>query len=80
MRVNTIDEMFDLLQVFANMPLPKGDGLAIVTNAGGHGVMAADACSDYGLTLAQFSKETIESSRRNLPGRGEHLQPGGRAG
>src|SRR5690606_4896604 len=36
-RVNTIDEMFDLLQVFSNMPLPKGDGLAIVTNAGGHG-------------------------------------------
>ena len=67
MRVSTIDEMFDLMQVFANMPLPKGDGLAIVTNAGGHGVMAADACSDHGLTLASFEKETIEKLRANLP-------------
>jgi len=66
-RVSTIDEMFDLLQVFSNMPLPKGDGLAIVTNAGGHGVMAADACSDHGLTLASFEKETIEKLKNYLP-------------
>jgi len=66
-RVSTIDELFDLLQVFSNMPLPKGDGLAIVTNAGGHGVMAADACSDHGLTLATFEKETIEKLKANLP-------------
>jgi acetyl coenzyme A synthetase (ADP forming)-like protein len=75
MRVNTIDEMFDLLQVFANMPLPKGDGLAIVTNAGGHGVMAADACSDYGLTLAQFSKETIDKLKAYLPGEANIYNP-----
>jgi len=67
MRVNTIDEMVDLLQVFANMPLPNGDGLAIVTNAGGHGVMAADACTDYGLTLASFEKETVEKLKDGLP-------------
>ncbi|NLT37396.1 MAG: CoA-binding protein [Methanomassiliicoccus sp.] len=66
-RVNTIDELFDLLQVFANMPMPKGDGLAIVTNAGGHGVMAADACSDYGLRLASFEKSTIEKLKGYLP-------------
>ncbi|HPT74734.1 MAG TPA: acetate--CoA ligase family protein, partial [Methanomassiliicoccaceae archaeon] len=66
-RVNTIDEMLDLLQVFSNMPLPKGDGLAIVTNAGGHGVMAADACSDHGLTLASFEKETIDKLKGYLP-------------
>jgi len=66
-RVNTIDELFDLLQVFANMPMPKGDGLAIVTNAGGHGVMAADACSDYGLKLASFEKSTIEKLKGYLP-------------
>ena len=66
-RVDTLDEMFDILQVFAHMPLPKGDGLAIITNAGGHGVMAADACSDYGLTLATFEKETIEKLKSYLP-------------
>ena len=66
-RVNTIDELFDLLQVFANMPMPKGDGLAIVTNAGGPGVMAADACSDYGLRLASFEKSTIDKLKGYLP-------------
>ncbi|MFA5311857.1 MAG: acetate--CoA ligase family protein [Methanomassiliicoccales archaeon] len=66
-RVNTIDELFDLLQVFSNMPLPKDGGLAIVTNAGGHGVMAADACSDYGLKMASFEKETIEKLKSYLP-------------
>jgi len=67
LRVNTIDELFDLLQVFANMPLPKEGGLAIVTNAGGHGVMAADACSDYGLKMAQFEKDTIDKLKSYLP-------------
>jgi acetyl coenzyme A synthetase (ADP forming)-like protein len=66
-RVHTIDELFDYFQVFANMPVPQGDGLAIVTNAGGHGVMAADACSDYGLSLASFEKETIDKLRSYLP-------------
>lgn len=66
-RVKTIDELFDLLLVFANMPLPKGDGVAIVTNAGGLGVMAADAASDHGLTLASFKSETIEKLKAHLP-------------
>ncbi len=66
-RVKTIDELFDLLEVFANMPMPKGDGLAIVTNAGGHGVMAADACSDYGLRLASFERSTIDKLKGYLP-------------
>jgi len=66
-RVKTIDELFDLLLVFADMPLPKGDGVAIVTNAGGLGVMAADAASDHGLTLASFRSETIEKLKSMLP-------------
>ncbi|NLI73339.1 MAG: CoA-binding protein [Euryarchaeota archaeon] len=67
LRVKTLDEFFDLLQAFANMPLPRGDRVAIVTNAGGLGVMAADACSDYGLTMTSFSKETVDKMREGLP-------------
>lgn len=67
MRVKTVEELFDLLQVFSSMPLPKGDGLAIVTNAGGLGVMAADAASDSGLTLASFAKATTDKLRASLP-------------
>jgi len=66
-RVKNIEEMFDLLQAFSTMPLPQGEGVAIVTNAGGLGVMAADACSDNGLTLASFEAATIEKLRKKLP-------------
>jgi acetyltransferase len=66
-RVRNIEEMFDLLQAFSTMPLPEGEGLAIVTNAGGLGVMAADACSDNGLTLASFEASTIEKLKQGLP-------------
>ena len=66
-RVKTLDEFFDLLQAFASMPLPRGDGVAIVTNAGGLGVMAADACSDHGLTVAALGKETVDRMKKGLP-------------
>lgn len=66
-RVRNIEEMFDLLQAFSTMPLPEGEGVAIVTNAGGLGVMAADACSDNGLTLASFEASTIEKLKQGLP-------------
>jgi len=65
-RVKSIEEMFDLLQAFSTMPLPDGEGLAIVTNAGGLGVMAADACSDNGLTLASFEAATFEKLKQGL--------------
>ncbi|OPX66338.1 MAG: succinyl-CoA synthetase subunit alpha [Methanomassiliicoccales archaeon PtaB.Bin215] len=66
-RVKNIEEMFDLLQAFSTMPLPEGEGVAIVTNAGGLGVMAADACSDNGLTLASFEASTVERLKQGLP-------------
>ena len=66
-RVKTIDDLFDLLSLFSNMPLPDGDGVAIVTNAGGLGVMAADACSDYDIDLGRLNKETADILTDNLP-------------
>jgi len=75
MRVRTLDELFDLLQVFATMPVPEGDGLAIVTNAGGLGVMAADAVSDNGLTMASFTKETIDKLKTALPEEANFYNP-----
>jgi len=74
-RVRTIDELFDLLQVFGTMPVPEGDGLAIVTNAGGLGVLAADAVSDNGLTLATFAPETVERLKAVLPEEANFYNP-----
>jgi acetyltransferase len=66
-RVKTIEELFDHLTLFSSMPLPEGDRIAIITNAGGLGVMAADACSDFGLILASFKPETIDRLKTKLP-------------
>ncbi len=74
-RVKTLDELFDLLQVFGTMPVPEGEGLAIVTNAGGLGVMAADAVSDNGLALASFTPETIAKLRTGLPEEANFYNP-----
>jgi acetyltransferase len=74
-RVTTIEEMFDLLAIFANMPMPKDNRVAIVTNAGGLGVMAADALGDHNLTLASFSAETVERLKANLPAAAAFYNP-----
>lgn len=66
-RANTIDEFFDLAGGFSAQPLPIGDRVAIVTNAGGPGILATDACVKYGLRLASLSSETIDRLKAALP-------------
>ncbi|MCK4176872.1 GNAT family N-acetyltransferase [Aciditerrimonas ferrireducens] len=56
LRVDTIEQLFDLSEVLANQPLPAGRRVAILTNAGGPGVLAADACVSRGLEVAEPSK------------------------
>ena len=57
-RADTIDEMFDIAACLEAQPLPAGRRIAIVTNAGGPGILAVDACESVGLTVALFSAET----------------------
>lgn len=57
-RVNTMEELFDIATLLSNQPLPKGRRLAIITNGGGPGIIAADASARSGLVLPQFSPET----------------------
>ena len=58
MRVETMAELFDLGLAFSKAPLPKGDKVAIITNAGGGGVLTVDAMEKAGLQLVQFDDET----------------------
>jgi acyl-CoA synthetase (NDP forming) len=67
-RADTIDEMFDLAACLDMQPLPRGARVAIVTNAGGPGILAADACSAAGLVVAPFSESTRERLGTVLPG------------
>ncbi len=66
-RVNTVEELFDLSMVFANQPLPEGNRVAIVTNAGGPGIMIADACESNGLEVTGLHPETENKLRSRLP-------------
>ncbi|UCC23382.1 MAG: acetate--CoA ligase family protein [Planctomycetota bacterium] len=66
-RVEGIDELFDSAISFAKQPVPKGNRIAIVTNAGGPGIMATDAAIRHGLQIATFSEETKEKLRQELP-------------
>ena len=68
LRVDTIAELFYMAEVLAKQPRPRGPRLAIVTNAGGPGVLATDALIDDGGELAALSPETIDGARR-LPAR-----------
>lgn len=67
LRANTMEELFDYAMAFAYQPLIGGNRLAIVTNAGGPGIIATDAAERNGLALAQFTPETIELLQRDLP-------------
>lgn len=66
-RVDTIAELFDYAALYCNQPLPRGNRLAIITNAGGPGIMATDAAERFGLTLATISDETKAVLREQLP-------------
>ena len=75
LRVSTIGELFDMAEVLERHPLPKGPHLAIVTNAGGPGVLATDAVVECGAKMAELSAETIGRLNVFLPPAWSHGNP-----
>ena len=74
-RVDDLDSLFDAVKMFSRMPVIAGDGIALVSNAGGLGVMAADACSEEGVGLAQLSRSTMEALKEAIPNIASPLNP-----
>jgi acyl-CoA synthetase (NDP forming) len=66
-RADTFEGLFDLATALAMQPLPKGDRVAIITNAGGPGIMAADAVEQAGLTVASLRADIADELRGKLP-------------
>jgi acetate---CoA ligase (ADP-forming) len=66
-RTGTLQELFDVAALLSHQPLPRGRRVAILTNAGGPGILAADACEGMGLDMAALSEETRTHLRRFLP-------------
>ncbi len=75
LRVDSIGDIFDITDVLAKQPRPKGNRLCIITNAGGPGVLSTDALIGGGGELADLSPETIEEFNKILPSAWSHANP-----
>jgi acetate---CoA ligase (ADP-forming) len=74
-RANSMGDLFDYAIALAQQPLPKNNRVAVITNAGGPGIMATDAIERSGLALTSLSAEITESLRAVLPAAASILNP-----
>ncbi|MCK5872400.1 MAG: bifunctional acetate--CoA ligase family protein/GNAT family N-acetyltransferase, partial [Methylococcales bacterium] len=74
-RAYTITQLFSAARVLANNYVLKSNKLAIITNAGGPGVMSTDRAEDVGITMAQLSPTSIEALNQVLPAHWSHANP-----
>jgi acetyltransferase len=75
LRVSNMAEMFVQAEGLAHQPVPAGDRIAIVTNAGGPGILCTDACIGRGVTLAEFRDATRRALARILPAEASVANP-----
>jgi acetate---CoA ligase (ADP-forming) len=75
LRARTLEELLDAAVFFSTQPLPLGNRVAVLTNAGGLGILCADACDGAGLTLPELAEETREALRRVIPSEASVANP-----
>jgi len=66
-RADSVEHLVDIASAFAYQPLPKGDRIAVITNAGGPGIMMSDALEMAGLTVAKIQQGTKDAITKILP-------------
>jgi acetyl coenzyme A synthetase (ADP forming)-like protein len=66
-RTDTLEELFDVAALLAHQPVPRGRRVAIITNAGGPGILSADACEAQGLELPRLGDATLATLKSFLP-------------
>jgi acetyl coenzyme A synthetase (ADP forming)-like protein len=66
-RTDTLEDLFDVVALLATQPVPRGPRIGVVTNAGGPGILLADACEARGLKLPELSAYTAAKLREFLP-------------
>jgi acetyl coenzyme A synthetase (ADP forming)-like protein len=67
MRAQTVEELFDYAMAFPRLPLPKGNRVAIISNAGGPAIILADACESLGLKVAELAPATQAAIKERVP-------------
>ena len=75
LRADTVEALFDAAIAFSKAPLPQGRRVAVLTNAGGPGIIIADACEGFGLEVAPLSDETQARLREHLPAEASVANP-----
>src|SRR5262249_44644536 len=66
-RTDTLEDLFDVVALLATQPVPRGPRVGVVTNAGGPGILLADACEARGLKLPELGADTTATLRAFLP-------------
>ncbi|MEO7731437.1 MAG: GNAT family N-acetyltransferase, partial [Kofleriaceae bacterium] len=66
-RTDTLEQLFDVAALLSSQPVPAGARIGVVTNAGGPGILLADACEAHGLTLPSLAPDTLAGLRDFLP-------------
>ncbi|MCF8010665.1 MAG: acetate--CoA ligase family protein [Clostridiales bacterium] len=74
-RAYSMPQLFDLATAFSRQPVPKSGRVAVVTNAGGPGIVATDTIENEGLTMSKFSQETLKQLEEYLPGEANIYNP-----
>ncbi len=74
-RARTLDELVDVAELLSTQPVPRGRRVALLTNAGGLGILAADACEAAGLELPSPSEETRAALAELMPAEGSMANP-----
>jgi acyl-CoA synthetase (NDP forming)/GNAT superfamily N-acetyltransferase len=74
-QVRSTEEMLDVTQLLSGQPVPAGTRLGILGNAGGPGILAADATADAGLDVPELSAATQDALRAAAPGLASALNP-----
>jgi len=75
LRVNDINELFNTAKGFENFPFPKGNRVAVITNAGGPAILAVDSLEKENLILAEFSEETKKELKEVVNPEGSVMNP-----
>jgi acetyl coenzyme A synthetase (ADP forming)-like protein len=75
LRARTLDELIDVATLLSTQPVPRGHRVALLTNAGGLGILAADACEAAGLELPAPSDETQATLAEVMPAEGSWANP-----
>ena len=74
-RAASLEELIDVAALLSTQPLPRGRRVAILTNAGGLGILCADACEAAGLELPPLGEETVRAIAALLPAEASLANP-----